>query len=171
MTQLSVILKTEETKLAKYKTGGGSISVTEAVENHALVCSPLMGDIIELIGKAFTKMLYLHGKKYTPEQIEFTLPEFINQYKYESAETIFMFLDKASKREFGQFYGDWSLATIYDWFATFLQYEIVPIRESIRLRNKEEHVSRKGETAQPIKQIYTKVTHEKEFKKGKTRNL
>lgn len=145
-----------------------STSVINCVRSQALICSPLKNEFVAEVGKAFTKMLFLHGQKYTPDQINITLKEFINQYQYESIETILLFLDKAGKGEFGNFFGQWGLATIYEWFADFLQYTIIPIRETEGTKEKEQYSHRTGiKTTQELGKDLAKYMERREQENAK----
>jgi hypothetical protein len=111
---------------------GNSISVIDCVESTAFLCHPLKDDYKLLIGKGFSKLFYLHGKQFTPEMIEIFTDEIIDAYKYETPQTILLFLSKASKGDFGKFFGQPDIGTLREWFSTFLRDTIVPERERQR---------------------------------------
>ena len=164
--------KTEETRLAKIRTAGSSISVLDCVTSTALKCSPYKEEYILLIGKGISKMFFLHGKKFSTDIIKFYTEAIIEIYDYETPETIIKFFNKAAAGDFGKFYGDPDIGTIREWFADFLQQHIIPAREDQNRRGASGSNDRNSSKGfQPVKQIYSKVTKEKEFEKGKVRKL
>ena len=118
-------------------------------------------------------MFTLHGKPFTQDTIITYLESLIETYNYETPETILLFLKKAANGDFGKFFGEPDIGTLREWFADFLEKEIIPARErkhdAIGSGSPVRNIGLKG--VQPLQQIYSKVTKEKEFKKGKTRNL
>ena len=116
----------------------------------------------------------MHGKSYTQDTILMYLESLIETYSHETPQTILLFLKKASNGDFGKFFGEPDIGTIREWFADFIEKEIIPARLRSHRSSEGAGVGREGMGGgpSPIKQIFTKVTHEKEFKKkGKTRNL
>ena len=174
MIQSLAILKTEETKVVNYsKTLGSTIGVNDCVTGTALICNPCKQEYTVLIGKGLAKMFTLHGKTYSIDTITIYLESLTQTYSHETPETILLFLKKAGNGDFGKFYGEPDIGTVREWFTDFLQSEIIPERERQHAANLggsgQRNLGTKG--IQPIKQIYSKVTKEKEFKKGKVRNL
>ena len=152
---------------------GSSISVTDCIEGTALVCNPCKKDYSILIGKQISKLFFMHGKSYTQDTILMYLESLIETYSHETPETILLFLKKAANGDFGKFFGEPDIGTIREWFTDFLQRDVIPARErlhgTVGAGTSERNKGTRG--IQNIKQIYSKVTKEKEFKKGKVRNL
>ena len=96
-----------------------------------------------MIGKAISKMYFLHGKQYTPDIILTFTDAIIETYDYETPETILLFFKKAANGDFGKFYGEPDIGTIREWFAEYLGNTIVPERELYHLENKETYDSQR----------------------------
>ena len=131
MEQSLVTLKAEETKLAKYRTKGNTISVIEAVTGLVYKCNPYKEEYNILIGQAINRMFVAHGhgKLVSIDNTELWIDLILETYNYETPETILLFLRKAAKGDFGKFYGEPDIGTLREWFATFLGNEIIPARE------------------------------------------
>ena len=118
-------------------------------------------------------MFFMHGKPYTQDTILMYLESLIETYSHETPETILLFLKKAANGDFGKFFGEHDIGTIREWFTDFLEKEIIPERLRVHRSAEGGAVDRGSRTGEsfPAKQIVTKVIYEKEFKKGKVRNL
>ena len=79
----------------------------------------------------------MHGKEATELQINMFLEVLIDTYKYETPETILLFLHKAAKGDYGKFFGNPDIGTIRQWFAQYLENVIVPERERVQRSGKE----------------------------------
>lgn len=91
-------------------------------------------------------MFIAHGKQINPDIIKLWIDLIYETYKYETAETILLFLTKASRGDFGKFYGDPDIGTLREWFADFLQNTIVPERERQRQANEGPDRSDRGQS-------------------------
>ena len=118
-------------------------------------------------------MFFLHGQTFTLDQIEMFTESLIETYEYETPETILLFLGKAAKGDFGKFFGAINIGTLREWFADFLQQEIIPARERLHTAPSVGTGERNRATPgiQPIQTILTKVTKETDFEAGKKRDL
>ena len=79
----------------------------------------------------------MHGKEATELQINMFLEVLIDTYKYETPETILLFLHKAAKGDFGKFFGNPDIGTLRQWFAIYLENTIIPERERVQRSGKE----------------------------------
>lgn len=89
----------------------------------------------------------MHGKPYTQETILMYLESLTQTYKHETPETIILFLRKAAEGDFGKFYGEPDIGTIREWFADFLEAEIIPARERHNTKGKEHSNATPGQSA------------------------
>ena len=130
-------LKTEETKIELYKTAVSTISPIDCVSGVALACNPCRRDYMILIGKQIARMFYLHGKEYNQQLITTFLESLYETYKYETPETILLFLQRAANGDYGKFYGAPDIGTLREWMCDFLQQTIIPERERFNTTKKE----------------------------------
>jgi len=98
-------------------------------------------------------MFFLHGKSYTQDMILMFLESLTDTYKYETPETILLFLGKAARGDFGKFYGEPDIGTLREWFADFLQCSIIPERERARTINKESYDNTREQIQSPAEYI------------------
>ena len=155
---------------------GSSISVTECVTGTALICNPCKMEYHQLIGKAISKLFFMHGKTYHENSILNFLESLIDTYNHETPQTILLFLKKAANGDFGKFYGEPDIGTIREWFSDFLQTSIIPARERAQGEHKEVYDNQReqGESlGELIKRSgkHTPTTKESDFGKGKIRHL
>jgi hypothetical protein len=116
-----------------------SIGVSDCVKGTALVCHGNRVEYTTEIGKGLGKMFFLHGKTYNSQAILNFTEAIIETYKYETPETILLFLKKAANGDFGKFYGEPDIGTLREWFTDFLGKTIVPAREHEATRTKERY--------------------------------
>jgi hypothetical protein len=111
-----------------------NITAYNCVKSQAL-CS-YFGEQKEIyhkaIEKAIAKLFYALGHTIEIKRIEILTELLIDSRKYESPETILLFLYKCSKGELGKFYGLPGIDQLQEKFSDFLQYTIVPQRENIQ---------------------------------------
>ena len=162
--------------MERYKTGASTISEIDCITGTALISNPCKKDYNILIGKAISKMFFMHGKQYHQDTVLNYLEAIIDTYNYETPETILSFFHKAGKGDFGKFYGDPDIGTIREWFSEYLGNVIVPARERLRTTEKETYDNQRDQGKSLREHIEgsgknTPVTYEKNFKEGKQRNL
>lgn len=76
-------------------------------------------------------------KEVSDRNIEAVTDIIIELYEYETPETILLFLHKAKLGDFGKMFNFPDAGTIREWFAVFLENEIIPARERIHREHKE----------------------------------
>ena len=113
----------------------------------AFMCHPEKIEYVKEISKGIGKMFFMHGKTYNENAIINYTEALIETYKYETPETILLFLKKAANGDFGKFFGEPDIGTIREWFADFLQQTIIPARERANTIEKEHSTAKPGQSA------------------------
>jgi hypothetical protein len=142
MTQSLQKFPQERKDLATMKPG--SIMAFDAVNSTALVSySPDRFNMAtKIIEREIAKLFYALGQQVEIKRIEILTELLIESRKYETPETILLFLHKCQKGELGKFYGMPGIDELQEKFCDFLQYTIIPERERQRLKNKERQLTR-----------------------------
>lgn len=152
------------------------IGVNDCVTGTALSCHENKIDYIKKIGAAVGNMFYMYGAQYDEHMILNFTESILDTYKYETPETILLFLKKAGDGAFGKLYGSPDIGTIREWFADFLQEEIIPARERHNGIQKETYDNQR-EQSKSFKQLSvsrikaSKPTYEKSLEKGKGKRI
>ena len=115
------------------------ITAYKAVKSQALISfTPNEKEvIIKEIEKNVAKLFYALGHTIEVKRIEIITDLLIESRKYETPETIILFLHKCAKGEMGKFYGLPGIDQLQEKFSDFLQYTIIPAREQAKREGKE----------------------------------
>jgi hypothetical protein len=124
MTQSLQKFPQERKDLATMKPG--SIMAFDAVNSTALVSySPDRFNMAtKIIEREIAKLFYALGQQVEIKRIEILTELLIESRKYETPETILLFLHKCQKGELGKFYGMLGLMNSKRSFATFCSTQL-----------------------------------------------
>ena len=133
---MNSLQKSNEANLPAIKQPS-TITAYKAVNGQALVSYHDPQEILKEIEKAMAKLFYALGHTIEVKRIEIITELLTESRKYETPETIILFLHKCAKGEMGKFYGQPGIDQLQEKFSDFLQYTIIPAREQAKRENKE----------------------------------
>ena len=153
-----------------------SIGINDCITGTALTCHNLKTEYVIEISKGVGKMFFMHGQTYNKQMILNFTESILETYEHETPQTILLFLKKAANGDYGKFYGAVNIGIIREWFADFLQTEIIPARERHHSVDKERYDNQRDQSKSfkelAVSRIQTtKPTYETRLKKGKGNRL